>query len=1086
VKVLHVNHIDLLGRRFNGYDLGVALHRDGIQATQMVLTKQSNDENVIDISKLLSNSAQLRSRINHVESELSIRAMLFPFGHVIENHSAFLNADIVHYQLIYHEVLSLAQFPKLTRTKPSLLSIHDCTLLTGHCVHPMSCNLFETGCVDCPDINRIFAMKEDKSALMWAVKKRLFEDAKVELVAGSRWMRDMIKRSPVLSHLKTHFIQFGIDVDFYAGNRDNPRKKLNIPEDAFVVFLCAQSVLKGLDHIKNALDLMDTKPFVISCGQMGCFDNYQGGVKEFGIVTDDNIMAELFKSCDVFLMPSTGESFGFMAIECMSSGKPIIVADGTALPDVTFAPDCGISIPQGDAEALKNAIEQLRDNTEERAKRGLLGQKLAHEHYRFEDYYKKHRQLYEDLSTCGTTVLSNFKPLVSIIIPVYNGSNYMRFAIDSALGQTYKNCEVLVINDGSNDGGKTEEIALSYGNKIRYFSKENGGVATALNMGIDNMRGEYFSWLSHDDVYMPEKIEKQLEHIATLNKPEAIVYCGYYAINENSQITEKVDPALHYGIDKLNISLFPLFKDFVHGCSLLIHKSHFERVGKLDTSLATTQDYSLWYKMFRGVDVRYVPGCFVHSRIHSEQTSREVKNHYDNCDELWINMLSGLSEEEMQEMEGSKLNFYRVQNVFLKTTPYKKVKEYVKMLYENALKEEREKGKSFNPLVSIVIPVYNGSNYLREAIDSALAQTYDNIEIIVVNDGSKDNTGDIALSYGDKIRYFAKENGGTSTALNLGIEKMRGDYFSWLSHDDLYHPTKIARAVEELELLDDKNTIIVSDLNGMDEDYKIIYSTDYRAEMANLPTKEVPMLFPVVFNKTHGCTHLISKEVFERVGLFDVNWRVAHDFEFYNRAFAVFPHLLISEKLVTARDASNRQGRRAQVRANLEYSLLYIGILEQMDETEMLRYASTKERFFAYMREFFDDASYSLAMEYLSLRARDEGFELDIATGKKNVEDSIEQFREFSKLLYDVSEDFQAKLWDTSRSYEAQIQALHNHYQRQNPFKLLFVQAVRFAFRCIRKVISVLGLKEPLKRSRAYKALQKKGIFDKLNRRRSS
>ena len=78
---------------------------------------------------------------------------------------------------------------------------------------------------------------------------------------------------------------------------------------------------------------------------------------------------------------------------------------------------------------------------------------------------------------------------------------------------------------------------------------------------------------------------------------------------------------------------------------------------------------------------------------------------------------------------------------------------------------------SIQPKVSIVIPVYNGANYLGEAIDSALEQTYENIEIIVVNDGSTDDgaTREIALSYGDRIRYFEKENGGVSSALNLGI-----------------------------------------------------------------------------------------------------------------------------------------------------------------------------------------------------------------------------------------------------------------------------------------------------------------------------
>ena len=103
--------------------------------------------------------------------------------------------------------------------------------------------------------------------------------------------------------------------------------------------------------------------------------------------------------------------------------------------------------------------------------------------------------------------MNNSRPLVSIVIPVYNGSNYLAEAIDSALNQTYDNVEIIVVNDGSKDEGKTRDVALKYGNKIRYFEKENGGVASALNFGVKQMSGEYFSWLSHDDFYTPHKIE---------------------------------------------------------------------------------------------------------------------------------------------------------------------------------------------------------------------------------------------------------------------------------------------------------------------------------------------------------------------------------------------------------------------------------------------------------------------------------------------------------------------------------------------------------------------------------------------------
>ena len=106
--------------------------------------------------------------------------------------------------------------------------------------------------------------------------------------------------------------------------------------------------------------------------------------------------------------------------------------------------------------------------------------------------------------------LRNLMPRVSIIIPVYNGANYMREAIDSALAQTSDDVEVLVINDGSRDNGATAEIARSYGDRIRYIEKENGGVSSALNRGIAEMRGRWFCWLSHDDRYLPEKVARQL------------------------------------------------------------------------------------------------------------------------------------------------------------------------------------------------------------------------------------------------------------------------------------------------------------------------------------------------------------------------------------------------------------------------------------------------------------------------------------------------------------------------------------------------------------------------------------------------
>ena len=122
---------------------------------------------------------------------------------------------------------------------------------------------------------------------------------------------------------------------------------------------------------------------------------------------------------------------------------------------------------------------------------------------------------------------------VSIIIPVFNGSEYLAEAINSALNQTYKNIEVLVINDGSTDGGKTEEIALSFGESIRYIKKKNGGVASALNLSLDYMTGDYFSWLSHDDLYTNNKIELEIKAMNENVNKNTIIYSDYTVIYTN-------------------------------------------------------------------------------------------------------------------------------------------------------------------------------------------------------------------------------------------------------------------------------------------------------------------------------------------------------------------------------------------------------------------------------------------------------------------------------------------------------------------------------------------------------------------------
>ncbi|WP_051015674.1 glycosyltransferase family 2 protein [Desulfitobacterium dichloroeliminans] len=390
----------------------------------------------------------------------------------------------------------------------------------------------------------------------------------------------------------------------------------------------------------------------------------------------------------------------------------------------------------------------------------------------------------------GLRMGGNMLPKVSVIIPVYNGSKYMREAIDSALGQTYPSIEVIVVNDGSKDGGATNQIALSYGNRIRYLVKENGGVSTALNLAIEKMNGEYFSWLSHDDVYYPQKIEVQLKYLLEQQLKDTIIYGGYELINKLSQTVSQVKPDSLYTKEQLNIPLLSVFRGLINGCTLLIPKSHFEKVGLFDENLPLTQDYDLWFKMFRQAQVHFLPGSYVRTRIHDEQqTHRKEELTLKECNGLWTSLINKITIKEMCEIDGSPYTFYQNTAEFLrKFTNYTEAQNYAEALARKA------KGK-----ISVIIPFYNRIPLLIETIRSVLAQTYTNFEIILIDDGSTDDISPIRMLKDPRIHYVYQKHQGVSIARNLGISLSSGEYIAFLDSDDLFLINKLEKQLHYME-----------------------------------------------------------------------------------------------------------------------------------------------------------------------------------------------------------------------------------------------------------------------------------------------
>ncbi len=286
----------------------------------------------------------------------------------------------------------------------------------------------------------------------------------------------------------------------------------------------------------------------------------------------------------------------------------------------------------------------------------------------------------------------NKKPLVSIVIPVYNGSNYMREAIDSALSQDYDNLEIIVINDGSTDGGKTKEIAKSYGNKIKYLEKENGGVSTALNLGIKEMKGEYFSWLSHDDRYYPNKISTQVNYLIEhdLLDKKVITYTDYDVINEKSKVIGETSFGVYRPNDKPELALI---RGLVSGTALLIPKKAFEEYGVFDTKYRCVQDYLLFFDFMKTYRYVFIPKITNSTRVHAGQVTNVNPKVIEENNFLWIKIQEETSDETKIRLMHSIYDFYVRMERYLRINMGNSKNDYVKAR-QHALDKAEEIKKS--------------------------------------------------------------------------------------------------------------------------------------------------------------------------------------------------------------------------------------------------------------------------------------------------------------------------------------------------------------------------------------------------------
>jgi len=212
-------------------------------------------------------------------------------------------------------------------------------------------------------------------------------------------------------------------------------------------------------------------------------------------------------------------------------------------------------------------------------------------------------------------------PAVSVIIPVFNASSFISESIQSVLGQTFRDLEVIVVDDGSTDN--TPDEIRAFGSSVRYLRTKNGGPAHARNLGIAAAQGRLIAFQDADDRWLPKKLERQLEYLEK-HPEDAVVFSDIATFDEHGFLARSAKEV--YGtIPSGDLFGELLMKRFIAMSSVIVRAECLEEVGGFDAVLKGCEDYNLFLRLAGRFKFGLVDEVLVHKRIHPGNFSNDLR-----------------------------------------------------------------------------------------------------------------------------------------------------------------------------------------------------------------------------------------------------------------------------------------------------------------------------------------------------------------------------------------------------------------------------------------------------------------------------
>lgn len=429
--------------------------------------------------------------------------------------------------------------------------------------------------------------------------------------------------------------------------------------------------------------------------------------------------------------------------------------------------------------------------------------------------------------------------LISIVIPVYNAEKYLEQCLNSIKDQTYKNFEVILVNDGSID--HSESICMDFvkvDTRFKYFTKVNGGASSARNFGLDHVTGDFITFIDADDWVDENHLEVLINNIKDNNSDMAVSSIKKFDMSNNFHFrmySNQEKYLLNY--NKLNREEFLVILPKL----ILANNSYKIAVSKLfkkelvsdirfDESIIYGGDLEFFFKLYLNINsISYIDEVTYVYRLHDESSSSKFG-------QLHMKQELAIYKKMYERIEELGLPTIHYVNTIRNLLDFRKDFIENRVLFDDYLQflEKVEKAVTYpKDLISIIVPIYNVSPYLQLCLESIENQTYSHFEVFLINDGSRDNSKDICLEFAERdnrFKYIEQQNAGLSAARNTGILNSKGEFLTFIDGDDFIE----SNYLEELyytSLKNDSEIVVGSfkEFNEEDNNY-YIHVFDYREE----------------------------------------------------------------------------------------------------------------------------------------------------------------------------------------------------------------------------------------------------------------